>query len=127
MARKKAVSTESKSNTFKFKGFINYTFSATEITNMLSYFDDRTFDHADTIAQWADTGFKIGFSYDDFKNCYACSATAKKTETDLDGWCVQFRHSDMHKLLCAIAYAINELYPNGGITPPDGSDEEFGW
>jgi len=127
MARGKSQFVETKKVEWKFKGFINYTFTAQEIIEMLSYFDERTFDHSDTIAQWCDEGFKVGFSYDAFKNCYVASMTAKSTSTTLDGWIVQFRHSDMHRLLCACGFAANELYPNGRIVPPAQDSGEFGW
>ena len=127
MARGQSKAVESKKETWKFKGFINYTFSAQEIIEMLNYFDERTFDHSDTLSQWCDEGFKVGLSYDAFKNCYVASMTAKATNTTLDGWIVQFRHSDMHRLLCACGFAANELYPNGRIVPPAGDSEEFGW
>lgn len=127
MARGKSQFVETKKEAWKFKGFINYTFSAQEITEMLNYFTERTFEHSDTIMQWCDLGFKVGFSYDSFKNCYVASMTAKSTGGDLDGWIVQFRHSDVHRLLCACGFAVNELYENGRIIPPSQDSGEFGW
>lgn len=127
MARGTSKATAAKEAKWNFKGFINYQFTAKEINQMLDYFQERTFDHSDTLEQWLSEGFKFSMSYDASRNCYIASFTAKTTGTDLDGWVVQFRHSDVHKLLCACGYAVNELWPNGAIKVPAGSDEEFGW
>lgn len=75
MARGKSKSTAVNSQKWEFKGFINYTFEAKEITEMLNWFDQRTIDHAETIQLWCDEGFKVSQSYDASRNCYIFSAT----------------------------------------------------
>jgi len=127
MARGTSSSKKVKSEKWQFKGFVNYEFTPEEITFMIQWFEGRTFDHPSMIEAWCDVGFKASFSYDAFKNCYVFSATAKKTHSDLDGWVIQFYHTELERLLQVAAYAISEMYPNGGIKPERQQEDRYSW
>jgi len=110
MARGNSKSNSVNGKFGKFKGFVNYEFSEKEIAEMLNYFEGRTFDHPATILSWVDEGFKVAFSWSDFRNCYIASCTANATKTDLDGWCIQFMHSDLDRLMQILLYVYADLY-----------------
>ena len=62
MARGKLEAKKVDGEKWSFKGFINYEFSEPDIGLMKAYFDERTFDHAETLMGWADAGFKVSMS-----------------------------------------------------------------
>lgn len=127
MARNAKSDDGSKSKKWQFQGFINHEFTPAQIQQMTDYFDQRTFDHADTLQHWTDEGFKVSISYDEYRNCYLMSFTGKKTGTKIDGWIIQVRHSDVEKLLQASAFMLHELYPAGVFEGATKTQEEFGW
>lgn len=127
MARGKARKTEVKSDSWKFKGFINHEFKAEEIKAMLIWFDTRTLDVEDIIEDYVSNGYKVSISMDEWSSVYLFSATAKKTGTPLDGWIVQVKHSNIHRLLCAAAYMLGEIIPNGGLEVGVEEDDKYSW
>lgn len=127
MARKKNETADQKTKKWQFKGFINHTFSQKQITDALDWFETRTIVISDVLMDWTDQGWKCSQGWDDYKNAYVFSATAKKTESDLDGWVLQFHHVDMHRLLCVSAFVLGELIANDAISPEKGEDPSTSW
>lgn len=127
MARKKNDSADKTAGKWKFKGFINHQFTDQQIRDCLDWFEARTLIISDILMDWADQGWKCSVGWDDYKNAYVFSATAKKVSSDLDGWVLQFHHVDMHRLLCVSAYVLAELVANDAIIPQGESDPAVSW
>lgn len=127
MARGTSNSSASKKKAWEFKGFINHEFSAEEIVEMLKWFEDRTVDIPEILANWCDAGWKTSQSYDATRNLYIFSATAKTTRTNLDGWVLQIRHTDLHRLLCSASYVLDVLIENDAIQPDTEEDDKYNW
>lgn len=127
MARRKNESTTKKTKKWEFKGFINHQFTPKQITDALDWFETRTIILSDVLMDWADQGYKVSIGWDDYKNAYGFSATAKRTNSELDGYCIQFHHVEMHRLLCVSAFVLSELIANDAIQPDSGEDPTTSW
>jgi len=98
------MASKKKSDKFEFKGFINLEFSADERSEILSSaadFGETGFEAAVILVE---SGYKIGFSYDDYHGVVQGTLTCRDPGSKYYGYCFTLRHVEIGRIVQVFRY-----------------------
>jgi len=111
---------------FVFKGFHNVTLDERERNEFLESDASKNDDVLDAIVVLAEVGYKCSFSFDGWRDSYVFSATAKRTNTSMDGYCFTFYHRDATRAIAMGAWYLRRLSDNEALFVPVDK-EDLDW
>lgn len=110
------TSTNRNGSKFVFKGFINLEFTSEDKNTFSSLLERDGPDLEDSIVTLIESGYKLGFSYDDYHGVNQVALTCKDHASMYFGFCFTFKHASPARSAFACrwfydTYLKPELYP----------------
>ena len=115
--------TKKKTDKFVFKGFINLSFSVSQREMLKVWQDGPDRDPGDCLQTLLESGYKVGFSYDDYHGTNQVALTCRDPGSSYFGYCFTFKHNDPMRSLVIVRWFYDAFLKDEAYIVEDNTDE----